>query len=399
MTVAVATTIASMVGEVLWVDNRDGQDCVGRFIRVWVRFDVRLPLMRRSPVTFPEVGEKFVEFRYEYLPEYCFACSCLGHATQECVKKHEASRGKLNPKELSQFTSAFEGLEGVVNLRGKPIGASARRLSLQLHGLSHTSEKNIGDGSGGMSWRKSDEATDTASSPYKQRQRREVLPSSTGLATMVGCRTADVSTHSGTVSMDDGAASRSLAKEVIQAVTPTPPPAMENGINDTNKEVDVEEGTQEDMVTVLLDPGRRVQLPAASSREETIAFIAQNSEPFNFMPIIERTAGKVKGRGRGRPRRVGVVSASPSAQGVSVSSIKRKRPTAHHDIGDCEHARSVVPGKRRLCDNEPTEQANVRLYYQKFEEQQTQSLVDQRIKEHLAQAALMGKLVQLTINI
>ncbi|ONH93776.1 hypothetical protein PRUPE_8G251800 [Prunus persica] len=29
--------------------------------------------------------------------------------------------------------------------------------------------------------------------------------------------------------------------------------------------------------------------------------------------------------------------------------------------------------------------ANVRLYYQKFEEQQTQSLVDQRIKEHLGQ--------------
>ncbi|BFG25670.1 hypothetical protein CerSpe_119440 [Prunus speciosa] len=111
MTVAVATTIASMVGEVIWVDNRDMQDCVGRFIRVRVRFDVSLPLMRRSPVTFPEVGEKFVEFRYEYLPEYCFSCSCLGHATQECVKKHEASRGKLNPKELSHFTSAFEGLE------------------------------------------------------------------------------------------------------------------------------------------------------------------------------------------------------------------------------------------------------------------------------------------------
>ncbi|PQQ19681.1 uncharacterized protein Pyn_22612 [Prunus yedoensis var. nudiflora] len=63
------------------------------------------------------------------------------------------------------------------------------------------------------------------------------------------------------------------------------------------------------------------------------------------MPIIERTAGKVKGRGRGRSRRVGVVSASPSAQGVSVSSIKRKHPTDHHDIGDCEQARSVVPGK------------------------------------------------------
>lgn len=32
-------------------------------------------------------------------------------------------------------------------------------------------------------------------------------------------------------------------------------------------------------------------------------------------------------------------------------------------------------------------QANVRSYYQQFEEQQTQSLIDQRIKEHLGQAA------------
>ncbi|XP_008777384.2 U1 small nuclear ribonucleoprotein C-like [Phoenix dactylifera] len=31
--------------------------------------------------------------------------------------------------------------------------------------------------------------------------------------------------------------------------------------------------------------------------------------------------------------------------------------------------------------------ANVRSYYQQFEEQQTQSLIDQRIKEHLWQAA------------
>lgn len=34
-------------------------------------------------------------------------------------------------------------------------------------------------------------------------------------------------------------------------------------------------------------------------------------------------------------------------------------------------------------------QANVRTYYQQFEEQQTQSLIDQRIKEHLGQAAAL----------
>ncbi|KAK8702182.1 hypothetical protein V6N13_020549 [Hibiscus sabdariffa] len=40
------------------------------------------------------------------------------------------------------------------------------------------------------------------------------------------------------------------------------------------------------------------------------------------------------------------------------------------------------------CDTYLThDSANVRTYYQQFEEQQTQSLIDQRIKEHLGQAA------------
>ncbi|CAL8156780.1 unnamed protein product [Prunus armeniaca] len=47
-------------------------------------YDVRLPLMRRTPVTFPEVGEKMIEFRYEYLPEYCFAC---GRINWSCYKR------------------------------------------------------------------------------------------------------------------------------------------------------------------------------------------------------------------------------------------------------------------------------------------------------------------------
>ncbi|PQP94677.1 hypothetical protein Pyn_03850 [Prunus yedoensis var. nudiflora] len=98
--------------------------------------------------------------------------------------------------------------------------------------------------------------------------------------------------------------------------------------------------------TGLLDPGRRVQLLAASSGEGTIASTAQNDDPFNFMPIIERTAGKVKGCGRGRPRWVGTESASPSVQGISGSSFKRKRLATHHDLGACEQGQPVVSGKR-----------------------------------------------------
>ncbi|XXG66048.1 hypothetical protein AAC387_Pa05g3600 [Persea americana] len=42
--------------------------------------------------------------------------------------------------------------------------------------------------------------------------------------------------------------------------------------------------------------------------------------------------------------------------------------------------------------------ANVRTYYQQFEEQQTQSLIDQRIKEHLGQTAAFQQQVGATYN-
>ncbi|KAH0974613.1 hypothetical protein GBA52_016512 [Prunus armeniaca] len=89
MTMAIAKSIGAKLGEVMCVYNRDGDDCVGRFIRIRVRFDVELPLIRRIPVIFSEVGERVVDFKYEYLSEYCFACGSICHPTQVYVKAHE----------------------------------------------------------------------------------------------------------------------------------------------------------------------------------------------------------------------------------------------------------------------------------------------------------------------
>ncbi|ONI20625.1 hypothetical protein PRUPE_2G026100 [Prunus persica] len=112
MTIAVGATL----GKVLWVDNRDGDDCVGRFICIRVHFDVDLPSIRQTPVTFLEIGERLIEFKYEYLSEYCFACGRLGHSTQVCVKAHEEVHGRFTVPSLNQFTTAFMGLEADTNL-------------------------------------------------------------------------------------------------------------------------------------------------------------------------------------------------------------------------------------------------------------------------------------------
>ncbi|KAF3323709.1 U1 small nuclear ribonucleoprotein C-like protein [Carex littledalei] len=47
----------------------------------------------------------------------------------------------------------------------------------------------------------------------------------------------------------------------------------------------------------------------------------------------------------------------------------------------------MEPSVRKQHNAGYKHKANVRSYYQQFEEQQTQSLIDQRIKEHLGQAA------------
>lgn len=45
MTIAVAKAIEATLGGVLWVDKRDGIDCVGSFICIRVRFEVTHPLI------------------------------------------------------------------------------------------------------------------------------------------------------------------------------------------------------------------------------------------------------------------------------------------------------------------------------------------------------------------
>ncbi|CAL9020378.1 unnamed protein product [Prunus brigantina] len=50
---AVAKAIGVVLGEVKWVENRAGEDCVGYFIRIHVCFDVDLLLIRKVLVTFP----------------------------------------------------------------------------------------------------------------------------------------------------------------------------------------------------------------------------------------------------------------------------------------------------------------------------------------------------------
>ena len=65
MTEAVTTAIGGLIGTVLKVDKDDGRDCIGRFLRVRISFDVSEYLMWGANVEFPNDGGIWVDFRYE----------------------------------------------------------------------------------------------------------------------------------------------------------------------------------------------------------------------------------------------------------------------------------------------------------------------------------------------
>ncbi|CAB4306969.1 unnamed protein product [Prunus armeniaca] len=118
MTTVVARKIGSVLGQVLEVDYTEGEECIGRFLRVRIRLDVQQSLMRGSFVEFPEEGATWVDFRYEFLPEYCFLYGCLGHPSQICVEKLASADSSQN---LQDQMMAFAGLEASEDLRGRRL--------------------------------------------------------------------------------------------------------------------------------------------------------------------------------------------------------------------------------------------------------------------------------------
>ncbi|KAM1292011.1 hypothetical protein EV2_019582 [Malus domestica] len=126
MTQAVAESIGGLMGTVRKVDKSGSRDCIGRFLRVKIRFNVREPFMRGTFVDFPDDKRIWVNFKYEALPKYCLMCGMLGHTTraytetrEEGVKEGESS-GELNDG------LGFKGLDAVIDLWGNHIGSWAR---------------------------------------------------------------------------------------------------------------------------------------------------------------------------------------------------------------------------------------------------------------------------------
>ncbi|KAH7567791.1 hypothetical protein JRO89_XS07G0149900 [Xanthoceras sorbifolium] len=75
------------IGAVCEVDLGTTGDCAGKFLRLRIRIDVSKPLRRCIRVDLDGSGKAVTMLlRYERLPEFCFQCGHVGHATRECIQ-------------------------------------------------------------------------------------------------------------------------------------------------------------------------------------------------------------------------------------------------------------------------------------------------------------------------
>lgn len=122
------------MGTVRKVDTSGSRDCIGRFLRVKISFNVHEPFIRGTFVKFPNDGKVWVDFKYESLPKYCLICGMLGHPTRVCKDIQNSGRADGDGLGDQDDTPSFRGLE--TDLRGKPLGSSSRsKVSVGSNGV------------------------------------------------------------------------------------------------------------------------------------------------------------------------------------------------------------------------------------------------------------------------
>lgn len=84
----VAEIIGNEIGCFMDVDVEENGTAVGRFLRVKVKIDIRVPLMRGVTIELDEEdGEsRWCPVEYEFLPDFCYCCGVIGHMDWQCPK-------------------------------------------------------------------------------------------------------------------------------------------------------------------------------------------------------------------------------------------------------------------------------------------------------------------------
>ena len=106
--------IGSSLGNVMEVDVLDSGVHWGKCLRVWVRIDATKKLIRGKRITIEGSESRWVQFKYERLPNFCYRYGLLNHALKDC------------PASSGNGRTVEEGLQYGAWLRGDPYGRSQK---------------------------------------------------------------------------------------------------------------------------------------------------------------------------------------------------------------------------------------------------------------------------------
>ena len=115
--------IGSSLGSVLQVDVPDSGVQWGRCLRVRVHIDVTRRLVRGRKITIEGGKSKWVNFKYERLPNFCYRCGLLNHALKDCSDDQDQRKSKEDNQ-----------LQYGAWLRGEPVRWGGRELDKQGYG-------------------------------------------------------------------------------------------------------------------------------------------------------------------------------------------------------------------------------------------------------------------------
>ena len=103
----IGLAIGARMGEVLEIDVQESGVHWGTCLRVRVRIDVTKKLVRGKKITVEGGDSRWVNFKYERLPNFCYRCGLLNHALKECPETGE--NNKSTEEEVLQYGAWMRG--------------------------------------------------------------------------------------------------------------------------------------------------------------------------------------------------------------------------------------------------------------------------------------------------
>jgi hypothetical protein len=117
MTRETGERVGGTIGPVKEVDVSENGVGWGKALRVRLNLDFTKPIPRGRLVSFANIGQMWVSFKYERLPWICFHCGLIGHLERDCMKKMRGG-GQMEEPVFKQYGPWLRATEFSTGRRG-----------------------------------------------------------------------------------------------------------------------------------------------------------------------------------------------------------------------------------------------------------------------------------------